>query len=38
MNKETNMEKQTDEVFCPECGKPIKKKAVICPYCGIKVK
>jgi len=23
---------------CPECGKPIKKNAVICPYCGIQVK
>ena len=30
--------KQEDEIFCPECGKPIKKNAVICPYCGIQVK
>jgi len=32
------MEKQDDEIYCPECGKPIKKNAVICVNCGIQVK
>ena len=30
--------KQTDEIFCPECAKPIKKNAVICVNCGIQIK
>lgn len=30
--------KQEDEIFCPECGKPIKKNAVICINCGVQVK
>ncbi|MBA7680782.1 hypothetical protein ES703_89103 [subsurface metagenome] len=30
--------KQEDEIFCPECGKPIKKNAVICVHCGVQVK
>ena len=25
--------KQSDEVYCPECGKLIKKDFAICPYC-----
>jgi len=28
-------EKQQDEIYCPECGKPIKKDFSICPYCKI---
>ena len=32
------MEKKEDEFYCPECGKPIKRKAIICPYCGIQIK
>ena len=27
-----------DMMLCSECGKPIKKKAVICPGCGVAVK
>jgi len=30
--------KQEDEIFCPECGKAIKRNAVICVNCGIQVK
>jgi len=30
--------KKEDEIFCPECGKPIKKNAVICVHCGVQVK
>ena len=30
--------KKPDELYCPECGKIIKKNTVICPYCGIQVK
>lgn len=32
------MEKQDDEIFCPECGKPVKRNAVICVNCGIQIK
>lgn len=32
------MEKQPDEIYCPQCGKPIKKETVICPNCGVQVK
>lgn len=32
------MEKQEDEVFCPECGKLIKRAAVICVNCGVQIK
>jgi len=30
--------KQADEIFCPECGKPIKRNAVLCQNCGTKLK
>jgi len=29
--------KKDDEIFCPECGKQIKRKAVICVHCGVQV-
>jgi hypothetical protein len=32
-----NIYKKEDEVYCPECGKPIKRKAVVCVYCGVQV-
>ena len=32
------MDKNPDEIYCPECGKPMKKEAVICPNCGVQVK
>lgn len=38
MNGETSSLKKEDEIFCPECGKPIKKNAVVCPNCGVQVK
>lgn len=28
--------KAPDEVFCTSCGEPIKKKAEICPGCGVR--
>lgn len=28
--------KEFDEVFCPSCGKAIKQKAFMCPFCGVK--
>jgi hypothetical protein len=31
-------ERKPDEVYCLSCGKPIKKDAVICPYCGVQLK
>lgn len=31
-------DKKEDEIYCPECGKAIKKKAIICPFCGIQIK
>jgi len=30
--------KQPDEIFCPECGKAVKRNAVICTHCGIQIK
>lgn len=27
-----------DEMYCPECGAIIKRKAEICPNCGVRVK
>lgn len=38
MSNEKNSIKKEDEIYCPECGKAIKKKAVICPLCGVQVK
>lgn len=29
-------EKAQDEIFCRSCGEPIKKKAEICPECGVR--
>jgi len=29
-------EKQHDEVYCRSCGEPIKKRAEICPECGVR--
>ena len=33
-----NKDKKPDEIYCPECGKIIKKNTIICPHCGIQVK
>jgi hypothetical protein len=33
-----NEDKKEDEIYCPECGKPVKKNAVVCPHCGIQIK
>jgi glucose uptake protein GlcU len=30
--------KQEDEIYCPECGKPIRRTAVFCEHCGTKLK
>jgi uncharacterized membrane protein YvbJ len=32
------MEKQPDEIYCPECGDPVKRKAKFCPNCGAQLK
>lgn len=32
------MDKQQDEMYCPECGKIIKKDFTICPYCRIEIR
>jgi hypothetical protein len=31
------VDKKPDEIYCPSCGKPIKKDAVVCPNCGVQV-
>ncbi|MCL4386444.1 MAG: zinc ribbon domain-containing protein [Cyanobacteria bacterium] len=33
-----NETKSLDEIFCPECGKTVKRNAVICVHCGIQIK
>lgn len=30
--------KKEDEMYCPECGKKIKRNTVICVHCGVQVK
>jgi len=30
-------EKKEDEIYCPECGKVIKRKSVICLHCGVQI-
>ena len=32
MNEEPTSKKE-DEIYCPECGKNIKKDFALCPYC-----
>ena len=32
------MDKGVDEIYCPNCAKPIKKDAVVCPNCGVQVR
>ena len=36
VNNTQTYQKQLDEIFCRSCGKPIKKEAEICPYCGVR--
>jgi hypothetical protein len=36
--EDENISKKENEIYCPECAKPIKRNAVICPNCGIQVK
>ena len=31
-------EKKEDEIFCPECGKVVKRNAIICPFCRVQIK
>jgi hypothetical protein len=30
--------KEPDEIFCPECGRTIKRGTSICPHCGVNIK
>lgn len=30
--------KNLGEIYCPECGKPVKRNAVICANCGVQIK
>jgi hypothetical protein len=30
--------KDPDEIFCPECGRNIKRGTTICPHCGVNIK
>jgi len=27
-----------NEIYCPGCGRPVKREAVICPHCGVQVR
>ncbi|MHB8279112.1 MAG: zinc ribbon domain-containing protein [Candidatus Humimicrobiaceae bacterium] len=38
MNEEITRIKSSDEIYCPECGKPVKKDAVVCVNCGVQLK
>ena len=37
-NNTEDKDKKQDEKYCPECCRPIKREAVICPFCGVQVK
>lgn len=30
--------KEPDEIFCPECGRTIKRGTVVCPHCEVNIK
>lgn len=30
--------KSQDEIYCPECGRPVKRHAAFCIYCGAQLK
>ena len=36
--EDENIYKKEDEIYCPECGKAIKRNAVVCVNCGVQVK
>lgn len=38
MNKVLDTTKKNNEIYCPECGKHIKRNAVICVHCGTQIK
>jgi uncharacterized membrane protein YvbJ len=38
MNETNTLTKKEDEIYCPNCGKPISKNAVVCLLCGVQVK
>jgi Tol biopolymer transport system component len=38
MNEEITRIKGPDDMYCPECGKPVKKDAVVCINCGVQLK
>jgi hypothetical protein len=38
MEEEKVLGKQPDEIYCPNCAKPVNKEAVVCPNCGVQVK
>ncbi len=38
MEEEIVQVKQPDEIYCPNCAKPISKEAVTCPKCGVQIK
>ena len=35
MAKQRKRERREDERYCPECGEPVKRAAVVCVYCGV---
>ena len=38
MEEEKVLGKQPDEIYCPNCAKPVNKETVVCPNCGVQVK
>lgn len=36
--KDNSTAKKLDEIYCPSCGKAIKKESFVCPHCGVKNK
>jgi len=38
MEEEKVLAKKPDEIYCPNCAKPVNKETVVCPNCGVQVK
>ena len=38
MEEEKVLGKQPDEIYCPNCAKPVNKETVVYPNCGVQVK
>ena len=38
MEEEKIQAKKPEDIYCPNCAKPVNKETVVCPNCGVQVK